>query len=165
MSGWLRRTFSFGKGEPFSQTCSRFSLKSFWAKICANCLLTCDQMVTYNGVMEVEDIFKALADHHRRHLLDVLSQADGQTLNQLAEHLPMTRYGTMKHLRILEEAGLVSTRKVGREKRHYLTPAPMRSVAGWVNQYQRYWEESFDRLDELLHELQQKEPKNDHSES
>ena len=114
-------------------------------------------MVTYNGVMETEHIFKALADHHRRYLLDSLSQNDGQTLSELCAHLPMTRFGVMKHLDILEEAGLITTRKVGREKLHYLNPAPMRDVAGWVERYRRFWDERLDRLEEYLREVQQKE--------
>lgn len=117
-------------------------------------------MVTYNGGMEVEHLFKALADHHRRHLLDVLSQTDGLTLNELCAHLPMSRFGAMKHLRILEEAGLVTTRKVGREKLHYLNPAPMQDVAGWVERYRRLWEERFDRLEVILRELQAGEQNN-----
>src|SRR6266516_7174030 len=113
--------------------------------------------------MGVEHVFHALADHHRRHLLDLLSQTDGQTLTQLSAHLPMTRFGAMKHLRILEEAGLVTTRKVGREKRHYLNPIPMQDVAAWVEHYRRFWEESMDRLEDYLRELQQeqKEQEND----
>ena len=59
--------------------------------------------------MEVEHVFKALADHHRRQLLDLLAQSDGQTLTQLCAHLPMTRFGAMKHLRVLEEAGVAIT--------------------------------------------------------
>src|SRR5690242_20168791 len=98
--------------------------------------------------MDVEHVFHALADHHRRHLLDMLSQADGQTLTDLSNHLPMTRFGAMKHLHVLEEAGLVTTRKVGREKRHYLNPAPIHDVAEWVDKYRRFWEESFDRLED-----------------
>jgi DNA-binding transcriptional ArsR family regulator len=102
-------------------------------------------------------VFKALADHHRRHLLDSLSQTDGQTLNQLCEHLPMSRYGVMKHLNVLEDAGLVTTRKVGREKRHYLNAAPMRNIDTWLGHYRRMWEERVDRLQEYLQELQNKE--------
>lgn len=105
--------------------------------------------------MEVEHVFKALADHHRRHLLDSLAQNDGQTLTELCEHLPMSRFGVMKHLGILEEAGLITTRKVGREKLHYLNPAPMQEVANWVERYRQSWEERLDRLDALLQELQQ----------
>ncbi len=112
--------------------------------------------------MEVEHVFKALADHHRRHLLDLLSQTDGQTLTELAAHLPMSRFGAMKHLRILEEAGLVTTRKIGREKLHYLTPLPMQDVADWVERYRRFWDERMDRLEDYLRELQQKEQENEH---
>jgi DNA-binding transcriptional ArsR family regulator len=113
--------------------------------------------------MDVEHVFHALADHHRRHLLDLLSQADGQTLTQLGAHLPMSRFGAMKHLRVLEDAGLVDTRKVGREKLHYLNPAPLQEVADWVEQYRLLWEERLDRLEDYLRELQrqQKEQKND----
>jgi len=112
--------------------------------------------------METEHVFKALADHHRRHLLDSLSQTDGQTLTELCAQLPMSRFGAMKHLRILEEAGLVTTRKVGREKLHYLNPAPIQDIAAWVEHYRRLWEERFDRLEVVLQELQQKEQSNDH---
>jgi DNA-binding transcriptional ArsR family regulator len=107
--------------------------------------------------MDVEHVFKALADHHRRHILDALSQTNGQTLTELSAHLPMTRFGAMKHLRVLEEAGLVKTRKVGREKLHYLNPVPMQDVADWVEKYRRFWEESMDRLESYLQELQQVE--------
>ena len=106
-------------------------------------------------------MFHALADHHRRHLLDLLSQTDGQTLTQLSAHLPMSRFGAMKHLRVLEEAGLVNTRKVGRKKLHYLNAAPIQDVADWAEQYRRFWDESMDRLEEYLHELQQKEQHNE----
>jgi predicted ArsR family transcriptional regulator len=113
--------------------------------------------------MEVEHMFKALADHHRRHLLESLSQADGQTLTQLCADLPMTRFGAMKHLQVLEEAGLVKTRKVGRKKLHFLNAAPLRDVAEWLEQYRQFWDESMDRLEDYLRELQQKEQDNDPS--
>lgn len=100
--------------------------------------------------MDVEHVFKALADHHRRHLIDMLAQKDGQTLTELCAHLPMSRIGVMKHLRILEEAGLIRTRKVGRNKLHYLNPAPLQSVADWADQYRRFREESYDRLEDIL---------------
>src|SRR5437868_12923442 len=115
--------------------------------------------------MEVEHVFHALADHHRRHLLDLLSQTDGQTLTELSAHLPMTRFGAMKHLRILEEAGLVRTRKVGRNKLHFLNPTPMQDVADWVEKYRRFWDESIDRLEDYLSELQTKEQTNDRPDS
>ena len=114
--------------------------------------------------MAVEPVFKALADHHRRYLLDALAQRDGQTLTELCAQLPMTRFGVMKHLRVLEEAGLITTRKLGREKRHYVNPGPIRDVAAWVEQYRRFWDERLDRLEEYLRELQAKEPDNDHRE-
>jgi predicted transcriptional regulator len=107
--------------------------------------------------MDVEQVFKALADHHRRHLLDVLAEEDGQNLNQLCAHLPMSRIGVMKHLRILEKAGLITTRKVGRERLHYLNPNPLRVVVEWAEQYRRRWDERMDRLEDLLREMQQNE--------
>jgi DNA-binding transcriptional ArsR family regulator len=73
-------------------------------------------------------VFKALADPTRRFLLDRLFARDGLTLTELESELAMTRFGVMKHLRLLEEAGLVVSRKVGREKRHYLNPVPIRLV-------------------------------------
>jgi predicted transcriptional regulator len=103
--------------------------------------------------MDVEHVFKALADHHRRHLLDLLFQQDGQTLTKLSAQLPMTRFGVMKHLHVLEEAGLISTRKVGREKLHYLN----RDMATRVELYRRFWEESLDRFEEHVLKLQQQE--------
>jgi DNA-binding transcriptional ArsR family regulator len=112
--------------------------------------------------MDVEPVFKALADHHRRHLLDSLAQNDGQTLSELCAHLPMSRFGVMKHLDILEEAGLITTRKVGREKLHYLNPAPMQGIARWVENYSRFWEERLDRLEGILREYQQNE-REDHN--
>lgn len=104
--------------------------------------------------MDVEHVFKALADHHRRRLLDILSQQDGQTLTELCTYLPMTRIGVMKHLRILEEAGLITTRKVGRERLHYLNPMPLQLIADWADHFRRHREESFDRLEALLRQQQ-----------
>src|SRR5438128_9297196 len=82
-------------------------------------------------------VFRALADAGRRLLLDSLFSEDGQTLRQLAARLPsMTRFGVMKHLRLLEAAGLVATRKVGREKLHYLNPVPIRLIHDrWIGKY------------------------------
>jgi uncharacterized protein YndB with AHSA1/START domain/DNA-binding transcriptional ArsR family regulator len=81
--------------------------------------------------------FRALADPNRRVLLDRLFERDGQTLGELCEHLPeMTRFGVMKHLGVLEEADLVTTVKVGREKRHYLNPVPIRLVHDrWIGKF------------------------------
>ncbi len=88
-----------------------------------------------------EDVFKALADPSRRLLLDSLFVRDGQTLGELSARLPMmTRFGVMKHLRLLEAAGLVITRKVGREKLHYLNPVPIRLMHDrWIGKYAEPW--------------------------
>ena len=81
-------------------------------------------------------VFKALADPTRRFLLDRLFQRDGRTLTELESDLEMTRFGVMKHLRILEEAGLVVTRKEGREKLHFLNPVPIRLIHDrWIDKY------------------------------
>ena len=100
-------------------------------------------------------MFKALADPTRRALLDQLFEADGQTLSALEERLPMTRFGVMKHLKVLEEAGLVVTRKRGREKLHFLNPVPIRLVHDrWVSKYAEPWAAG---LSELKHNLEQEE--------
>jgi DNA-binding transcriptional ArsR family regulator len=96
--------------------------------------LTCDRLVTYSPGMDA--VFKALADRTRRSLLDELFARDGQTLTELEERLPMTRFGVMKHLKVLEEAGLVTTQRRGREKLHYLNPVPIRLIHDrWVSKY------------------------------
>jgi DNA-binding transcriptional ArsR family regulator len=88
----------------------------------------------------MDDVFKALADATRRLLLDRLYKKDGQTLTELDHGLSMTRFGTMKHLRILEDAGLVVTRKAGRFKRHYLNPVPIQRLHDrWVSKYALPW--------------------------
>src|SRR3954449_8768263 len=84
----------------------------------------------------MDAVFKALADPTRRQLLDALFEDDGQSLSALEARLPMTRFGVMKHLRLLEDAGLVVTRRRGREKLHYLNPVPIRLVHDrWVSKY------------------------------
>jgi uncharacterized protein YndB with AHSA1/START domain/DNA-binding transcriptional ArsR family regulator len=81
-------------------------------------------------------VFKALADRHRRTILDRLFRRDGQTLGQMCEGAAMTRFGVMKHLRVLEAAGLIVARRRGREKLHYLNPMPIRLVHDrWVSKY------------------------------
>jgi DNA-binding transcriptional ArsR family regulator len=88
----------------------------------------------------VDLVFKALADSSRRTLLDNLFSRDGQTLGELGSRLDMTRFGAMKHLRVLENAGLVTTRKVGREKLHYLNPVPIQEIhQRWVSKYAAPW--------------------------
>ena len=79
-------------------------------------------------------IFRALADPTRRHLLDRLFERDGRTLTELESELEMTRFGVMKHLRVLEEAGLVVTQRSGREKRHFLNAVPIRQIHDrWID--------------------------------
>lgn len=86
--------------------------------------------------MEDEAVFRALADPTRRRLLDRLFARDGRTLTALESELPMTRFGVMKHLRVLAEAGLITTRKVGRERFHYLNPVPIQRISDrWINKY------------------------------
>jgi len=81
-------------------------------------------------------VFKALADPTRRHLLDRLCERDGRTLTELESELEMTRFGVMKHLRVLEDAGLVVARRSGREKLHYLNPVPIRLIHDrWIDKY------------------------------
>ena len=88
----------------------------------------------------MDEVFKALADPTRRSLLDELFKEDGQALSALEARLPMTRYGVMKHLRVLEEANLVATRRRGREKLHFLNPVPIRLVHDrWVSKYAEPW--------------------------
>jgi uncharacterized protein YndB with AHSA1/START domain len=88
----------------------------------------------------MDEVFRALADPTRRTLLDELYGEDGQTLGALESRLPMTRFGVMKHLRVLEEAGLVVTKRRGREKLHFLNPVPIRLVHDrWVSKYAEPW--------------------------
>ena len=83
-------------------------------------------------------VFKALADPTRRHLLDRLFARDGRTLTELESELAMSRFGVMKHLRILEQAGLVVSRKAGREKLHFLNPVPIRLIHDrWIDKYRQ----------------------------
>ena len=101
----------------------------------------------------MDAVFKALADPTRRGLLDTLYERDGQTLTELEERLPMTRFGVMKHLRVLEEAGLVTTRKRGREKLHFLNPVPIRLVHDrWVSKYAEPWAAALSGLKQRLEE-------------
>jgi uncharacterized protein YndB with AHSA1/START domain len=102
----------------------------------------------------MDEVFKALADPTRRSLLDELFREDGQTLSALERRLPMTRFGVMKHLGVLEQAGLVLTRRRGREKLHFLNPVPIRLVHDrWVSKYAEPWAAT---LSELKHTLEDK---------
>src|SRR6188508_1906099 len=97
-------------------------------------------------------VFKALADPTRRQLLDRLFERDGRTLKDLESNLEMTRFGVMKHLRVLEEANLVVTRRSGREKLHFLNRVPIREVHDrWID---KYTERHVAALVDLKHELE-----------
>jgi uncharacterized protein YndB with AHSA1/START domain len=106
-------------------------------------------LVTYSR--GVDEVFKALADPTRRELLDELYRADGQTLSALEERFAMTRFGVMKHLRQLEEAGLIVTRKRGREKLHFLNPVPIRLIHDrWVSKYAEPWAAALSEIKQKL---------------
>jgi uncharacterized protein YndB with AHSA1/START domain/DNA-binding transcriptional ArsR family regulator len=101
----------------------------------------------------MDAVFRALADPTRRSLLDELFKQDGQTLSSLEARLPMTRFGVMKHLRLLEEAGLVVTRRSGREKLHFLNAVPIRLVHDrWVSKYAEPWAAT---LSGIKHQLEE----------
>jgi DNA-binding transcriptional ArsR family regulator len=105
----------------------------------------------------IDDVFKALADPTRRRLLDELFEEDGQTLSALEQRLPMTRFGVAKHLKVLEGAGLVTTRKRGREKLHFLNPVPIREVHDrWVGKYAEPWASALTELKRDLEEEDQR---------
>jgi uncharacterized protein YndB with AHSA1/START domain/DNA-binding transcriptional ArsR family regulator len=103
----------------------------------------------------MDEVFKALADPTRRSLLDELYRRDGQTLSALEERLPMTRFGVMKHLKVLEQAGLVVTKRRGREKLHFLNPVPIRLVHDrWVSKYAEPWAAGLTSLKKDIEEEQ-----------
>jgi len=112
-------------------------------------------MVTYPG--GVDEVFRALADPTRRSLLDELYREDGQTLHALAARFDMTRFGVMKHLAALEDAGLVVTTRRGREKLHFLNPVPIRLVHDrWVHKYAEPWAAALSELKEGLETTMEK---------
>ena len=101
---------------------------------------------------ELELVFKALADPTRRLLLDLLFEQEGRTLSELESGIAMTRFGVMKHLRLLEEAGLVVSQKRGREKLHFLNPVPIRLIHDrWID---KYTERRVSALSELKQQLE-----------
>jgi len=105
----------------------------------------------------MDAVFKALADPSRRRLLDALFKEDGQTLGALEAGLPMTRFGVMKHLRVLEEAGLIATRRRGREKLHFLNAVPIRLVHDrWVSKYAEPWAAALSGLKKHLEDTMEK---------
>jgi uncharacterized protein YndB with AHSA1/START domain/DNA-binding transcriptional ArsR family regulator len=99
----------------------------------------------------MDAVFRALADPTRRSLLDELFRQDGQSLNALVARFELSRFGVMKHLKLLEEAGLVLTRRQGREKLHYLNPVPIRLVHDrWVSKYAEPWAAALSDLKQRL---------------
>src|SRR3954452_9866983 len=99
----------------------------------------------------MDEVFRALAGPTRRSLLDALFERDGQTLGTLEERLPMTRFGVMKHLKVLEDAGLVVTRRRGREKLPFLNAVPIRLVHDrWVSKYAEPWAAGLSDLKDRL---------------
>jgi DNA-binding transcriptional ArsR family regulator len=115
--------------------------------------LTCDYLVTYGSAMDDDPVFKALADRTRRLLLDRLYERDGRSLTELESDLEMSRFGVMKHLRVLEDAGIVVTRRSGREKLHYLNPVPIRLIHDrWID---KYTERRVSALADLKHQLEE----------
>lgn len=113
--------------------------------------LTRDHLVTY--FLLVDAVFKALADPTRRKLLDELFRDDGQTLGALTSGVDMTRFGVMKHLRVLEETGLITTKRHGREKLHFLNAVPIRLIHDrWVSKYAEPWAATLSELKTQLEE-------------
>ena len=109
-------------------------------------------MVTYSAPVTDDLVFKALGDATRRHLLDRLFEHDGRTLTALESELRMTRFGVMKHLRVLEQAHLVVTRRSGRTKLHFLNPVPIRLIHDrWID---KYTERQVSALSELKNALE-----------
>ncbi len=101
----------------------------------------------------MDEVFKALADPTRRALLDALFVEDGQSLTALEQQLPMSRFGVMKHLKVLEDAGLVVARKRGREKLHHLNPVPIQQVHDrWVSKFAQPWTAALVDLKQQLEE-------------
>jgi DNA-binding transcriptional ArsR family regulator len=95
------------------------------------------------------DVFQAIADPTRRRLLELVSDGE-RPVNTLADAFPMSRPAISQHLRVLRQAGLVTERKVGRERRYRLRATPLREVRDWVRQYEWFWRERFDALGEYL---------------
>ncbi len=112
-------------------------------------------MFTYNGGVNEQtdaiaiDVFHAIADPTRRSLLEMVAEGE-RPVNVLAEAFDMSRPAVSQHLRVLREAGLVTERKVGRERRYRLRAAPLREVRDWVRQYEWFWKERFDALGDYL---------------
>src|ERR1039458_4109680 len=105
----------------------------------------------------MDEVFRALADPTRRSLLDELFERDGQTRSALEARLPMTRFGVMKHLKVLEQAGLLTTKRAGREKLHFLNPVPIRLVHDrWVSKFAEPWAAALSDIKQRLEKPMEK---------
>ncbi len=102
------------------------------------------------------DVFNAVAEPQRRRIIDLLAQGE-RSVNDIAEALHLRQPQVSKHLRVLSEVGLVSARDAGRQRLYSLNSEGLRPIYEWVTPYERFWREHYDRLDELLQELQRKE--------
>jgi len=114
-------------------------------------------MVKYSGD-KLDTTFSALSDPTRRSILHRLAKGE-RSVTELAEPFDVSLPAISKHLRVLEEAGLLVQEKEGRIRRCQLSAAPLKDAARWIERYRRFWEESFDRLDKYLRDLQRKEKK------
>jgi DNA-binding transcriptional ArsR family regulator len=122
-------------------------------------------MASFNQMVKcsqrlLDRTFGALADPTRRRILEHLAHGD-RCVTDLARPYSMSLPAVSKHLRVLEKAGLIRRHRNGRVHRLRLQAAPMQQAQKWIEEYRQFWEESFDRLDEYLKELQNKEKKND----
>lgn len=108
-----------------------------------------------SAVAQTRDVYYAVADPTRREIIRLLADAEELPLNRLTPHFAMGRTAVSKHLTILKEAGLVSERKVGRETRNSLNPAPLKELQDWLSYYEKFWKQNMVRLDQLLKEEQE----------
>ena len=108
-------------------------------------------------VTDDDHVFKALADPTRRFLLDLLFQRDGQALQELESGLAMTRFGVMKHLKVLEGAGLVTRSREAQWRPCRIDAIALKEVDDWLEKYRRFWEVRLDRLEEYLDRIQSKD--------
>ncbi|MFC4301955.1 ArsR/SmtB family transcription factor [Cohnella boryungensis] len=108
-----------------------------------------------SAVAQTRDVYYAVADPTRREIIRLLADANELPLHRLTPHFPMGRTAVSKHLTILKEAGLVSERRVGREMRNRLNPAPLKELQDWLSYYEKFWKQNMLRLDQLLMEEQE----------
>ncbi|WP_238397611.1 ArsR/SmtB family transcription factor [Anatilimnocola aggregata] len=116
--------------------------------------MTCKHLLTYSGRMVTTttrepDVFTAISHPARRHMLDLLAEAD-RSVNTLAGHFQMSRPAVSQHLRILLDAGLVTEQRHGRERRYHFVPEQLGQVREWIAQYERFWDDRLKRLQKLL---------------